>query len=340
MKKKNSRFRALMLCVAASLSLTSSVRALTYTNQNLEMMLCFRQSGTANPFDLEVNIGSVTKLIALPVGTTIPVANFSLAQLENAMASTSFENVGFSVTAASFAGDTTTLGTPVDTIWATIPRADPSSPNLPWTRQGKTVTAGAANPIYSIGSLAANFSRIHVSDPLVNDNFVVGIPPGNAYSCEGYLGSSGDINGSYFIVENLAIPPFTSPIVSDFFMEVPNNFADPLNGNAKTGLTDYLGYFTFSPSGALTFTRESHPTSSGPPPQPTLQISVTSTSSTISFDTTNGATYILLYTNFAGLSAPRDAWPTLGAPILGNGSTTNFTDSTATEGRIYSVTAH
>jgi hypothetical protein len=322
------------------LSLSSTARALTYTNQNLEMMLCFRQVGSANPYDLEVNLGSVTRLIALPTNSMITITQFTTAQLSNAMASLgTFDNTSFSVTASAFAGPTNSLGVAVDTLWATIPRTDPATANPPWTREIRTKLAGAANAIYSIGNLASTYSRTHVSDPLVNTSTAVGIPPGNPYSCEGYLGPGGDISGNYFVVENAAPSPFTDPIVSDLFMEVPLFYPDPLQNNATNGPTDYLGYFTLSPSGALTFTRQSSPTVPQPPPPPTLTISRTGQTSTISFGTTNGATYSLIYTNTSGLSVPRSAWPMLGNPITGNGGRTNFVDTTAAANRVYSVKA-
>ncbi|HXC98641.1 MAG TPA: hypothetical protein VN048_04815, partial [Verrucomicrobiae bacterium] len=248
MKTYNRLVCALALSIGTVFSLIPNARAttLTYTNAHLEMMLCFRQVGTANPFDLEVNLGSVTNLIALPAGTTITNTSYNFLQLSNAMGSSVLDNTEFSVTAAAFAGDTTSLAVAIDTVWATIPRSDPATPNAPWTRESRTITGGAASTIYDIGNLATEYSGLHVSDPLVNNNPVVGIPPGSAYSCEGDLGPAGDLNGSYFIVENYAPSPFTTAIVSDFFMEVPKDFADPLNGNATTGNTDYLGYFTFT----------------------------------------------------------------------------------------------
>jgi hypothetical protein len=256
------------------------------------------------------------------------------------MASTgTFENTSFSVTASAFAGPTNSMGVAVDTVWATIPRSDPATANPPWTRQIRTYTAGAANAIYSIGNLAATYSKNHVSDPLVNTSTAVGIPPGNPYSCESYLGPGGDVNGNYFVVENSSLSPFTSPIVSDFFMEVPLFFPDPLQDNATNGPTSYLGYFTFSPDGSLTFTRKSN-AAAPPPPAPTLSILRAGTTSTISFSTTNGATYSLIYTNPSGLSAPRSAWPMLGSPVIGTGGPTNFVDTTTAADRVYSVTAH
>jgi hypothetical protein len=102
----------------------------------------------------------------------------------------------------------------------------------------------------------------------------------------------------------------------------------------------YVGYFTADLSTGtphLTFTPA---VGSQPPPAPALTINRTGTTSTISFGTTNGATYNLIFTNTAGLAAPRSSWSPLGSSIIGTGGVTNFTDTTTDPSRVYSVTAH
>jgi hypothetical protein len=333
------RLRAAALLGLTILSIHASALALTYNIGNLEMMLCFRHAGGGNPLDLEVNIGPASNLIALTPGTSMMISNYSFIQLSNAVASGALDRVTFSVTASAFGGTTNPLNVANDTIFVTVPRMDPSVPNPPWTREDRGVIAGPASSIYSIGSLAARYSRLYASDPLSNVGQVVGIPPGNPYSCEGYLGVAGDLNGAYFVIENFAPSPFSAPVVSDFFMEVPEFFPDPLNNNATNGPTTYLGYFTFSPDGSLSFTRGKQEAPVPPPPSE-LQLARNSGTSIISFTTTNGATYSLIYTNLSGLSAPRSTWPVLGTPVLGTGGVTNFIDSSATAERVYSVVAH
>jgi hypothetical protein len=103
----------------------------------------------------------------------------------------------------------------------------------------------------------------------------------------------------------------------------------------------YKGYFTVDLSTGtphVTFTPATG--SAGAPPSPTLSIARAGTTSTISFGTTNGATYNLIFTNTAGLSAPRSTWIPVGSPIIGTGGVTNFTDTSSDPSRIYSVTAH
>jgi hypothetical protein len=103
----------------------------------------------------------------------------------------------------------------------------------------------------------------------------------------------------------------------------------------------YKGYFTLDLSTGtphLTFTPSS--SASTAPPAPTLTITQSGITNIISFGTTNGATYNLIYNTLSGLTSPRSTWPTLGSPIIGAGGVTNFTDTNVTSGRVYSVTAH
>jgi hypothetical protein len=95
-----------------------------------------------------------------------------------------------------------------------------------------------------------------------------------------------------------------------------------------------IGNFCLGANGVLTFT-----TSSPTPPAPDLQIARAGNVSTISFVTTNGVNYTLLYTNTAGLGTPVANWPSLPGTISGNNSTTNFTDTSADPDRVYRVKA-
>jgi hypothetical protein len=103
----------------------------------------------------------------------------------------------------------------------------------------------------------------------------------------------------------------------------------------------YKGYFTLDLSTGtphLTFTPSS--SASTAPPAPTLTITQSGITNIISFGTTNGATYNLIYNTLSGLTSPRSTWPTLGSSIIGTGGVTNFTDTVTGSGRVYSVTAH
>ncbi len=109
-----------------------------------------------------------------------------------------------------------------------------------------------------------------------------------------------------------------------------------------TAAYTYLGYFKFDLSTGtphVNFTPAGAPNTSQPT-APVLTITRTGATNFISFSATSSATYNLIYTNLSGLTAPRSNWFTLGSSITGANGVTNFTDSAATPGRVYSVTAH
>ena len=81
-----------------------------------------------------------------------------------------------------------------------------------------------------------------------------------------------------------------------------NPIVDPHTGT--NGLAYYVGYFELQLDGSMTFTREAASTTVAPPPAPMLSIARSGNVSSISFLSTNQATYTLLFTNTAGLTAP------------------------------------
>ncbi|HLP77693.1 MAG TPA: hypothetical protein VK327_12335 [Candidatus Paceibacterota bacterium] len=105
------------------------------------------------------------------------------------------------------------------------------------------------------------------------------------------------------------------------------------NGSTPT----QIGSFTLGANGVLTYNVFS-PTVPLPP-APTIFISRSGNTSSISFATTNGATYRLYYTNHTGLTAPLTNWPSLPTTITGNGSTNVMMDTTTDSDRFYRVSA-
>jgi hypothetical protein len=144
----------------------------------------------------------------------------------------------------------------------------------------------------------------------------------------------GDLGGSVFnfSVEQTCPGSFSNSVRADLYQSAPSggSYTDPTTGSKTT--VYYMGYFDLSPTGVLTFTRQVT--------VPTLTITRTGNSVTISFPCIGNATYSLIGTNASSLTAPRSTWPTLGSPILGNNGTTNFVDNTTSDGRVYAVTVH
>jgi hypothetical protein len=323
----------------AAACLAPSAWALTYSTTNLQMMLCFRQLNAPNSYDLEVNLGSLTNYLAIPVGNTVTLTQYTTAQLTNAIGST-FDNVEFSVTASAHYGQPPSTSYPSETAWVTYKRSNPAVQSTPFSRPLESSLALSGEQIVGIGDNANLYSGAHSLDPISNTSTAVEIPPANSQSCENNVGpgNTSKLHSTFTVqVGNRAPSPFASAIVSDFYQDIPTTYPDPLNNNVTSGPASYLGYFTFNQNGSMTFTRAAASTTPAAPPRVTLSIGRTGTASTISFVSSNSVTYKLFFTNSAGLTTPVSNWPSLSGTISGNGGTTNFQDVTSDAVRIYRV---
>ena len=281
---------------------------------------------------------------AVAIGNTITITNYTVAQLTNAMAGSNFANVEFSVCAGNNSPSTgASTNYPKGNMWVTYARTATNVQSTPYPRTTAASLVTAADVVVTLGSQAQLYSSIINPDPLANTATAVAIPPSASESCEGYIGpgAASTLQSSFTPqIGQYAPSPFVNAIVSDFYVDYPTKQHDPLNNNATTGNVSLLGYFTFFPNGMMTFTRQANVVVTTPPPAPVLTISQIGTTNIISFVTTNGATYTLLYNTLSGLTTARSSWPSLGSSIIGTGATTNFTDTNVTSGRVYSVTAH
>jgi hypothetical protein len=204
-------------------------------------------------------------------------------------------------------------------------------------------TIGAALP----GGTNANNNSSLVVEPVQNAYAQFNL---TARMGDRFNPTIGDLGGDgiSFNIEQMTPASFNSAAVADFYESAPapggrpgslTYYPDPISGSTTN--VYYVGHFDLSPSGELTFTREAAGTTPPPPPPPpVLGVAFNPTTATISFGTTNGATYTIIYTNFAGLTAPRTTWPVLGNPITGNGGTATIQDTLTAEGRVYSIIAH
>ena len=320
-----------MLALQAGVALlfVPCVHALTFSDSDLETMLDFRQKGTANPYDLEINLGCVTNFYGIPVGQTISVTNYTAAQLANAMAATTFENVEFSVCAGDYTEDTgASTNYPRGIMWITYPRSSFNTQSVPFARTASSLLISAAAEVNQLGDEAAFYSGINSPDPLANTSTAVAIPPGNAASCEKYLGpgNNSKLNGKFpQNIGQFAPNPFSTAIRSDFYVDYPTTNPDPLNNNAPSGVVSLIGYFTFNTDGTLTFTRQANTVSF--PTATTLTITQSGGVNTISFTSVANATYTLFYTDQAGLTNPRSTWTQAPGTITGDGTMKQFTDT-------------
>jgi hypothetical protein len=133
-----------------------------------------------------------------------------------------------------------------------------------------------------------------------------------------------------------------------------SNYGNP-NGSTSNGLPSTLDFYTVSQgsTGARTLTGTFSITSAGiltfsvnttkpTPPKPKIvNITRSSTASTIYFTTTNGGsftyTYTLRYTNSSGLKTSVSSWPALTTTVTGNGLTNTLTDTSTTSNRFYLI---
>jgi hypothetical protein len=147
-----------------------------------------------------------------------------------------------------------------------------------------------------------------------------------------------DFNGTLGSdVDNTTPASFNSAVRSDLYQVCPSGTIDPIT-HSTGPLAYYVGYFQFNPDGTMTFTRGTTNSVVTIPPPQIVSINRTANVSTISFTTTNGATYSLYYTNAAGLGTPVAGWPSTGS-VAGDGTTKSLSDTTTDGVRFYRVGA-
>ena len=355
MKNCRANWFYIILMLLGLIASPQMTKAQSFTNVvNGDLLAGFRKEGSSQGTnELVVYIGNITNYLMMSAGSSITVPNVNAARLTDSFGN-GFTNIQWSVFSANFK-ETRTFNTalgnfPPSTLWYTIPRTSFSSQSTPPPRADINFQAEVATSMKSVDTGATSISSAINMTNVDNNLLLVREPIQDIYSASlltvfiedsAQNPSLGDFGGQAFSysVEDTNLPPFTSTVRADLY-EVPpapvgtNIYVDPISGSTTSAY--WVGYFDFATSGTITFTRAS----ASAPPAPTLTIGRTNSTSTISFATTSGATYSLIYTNLSGLTSARSNWPTLGSSIIGNGGTTNFTDSTASPSRVYSVTAH
>jgi hypothetical protein len=291
-----------------------------------------------------VNIGTITNFEALASGTTIPITNYTPAQLLLAFPD-GFTNLSWSVCSA-FQGTPPWAGFQSTTLWYTIPRTNPGTQSSPPDRYSQSTQSGIRQNILGLDSGAATISASLGASNANNTLVLVREPVWDGVSqfrneLTWWISGRGASLYSGFGLpenaENTTPANFTSAQISDLYRARPTGYADPETG-LSSGSGYYLGYFTLNPDGTMSFTRAS--ASAPPPPATTLSIARAGNNSTISFATANGATYTLYFTNAGGLTSPLSTWPTSSTTVTGDGTTRSFLDTTTDPARVYRVGAH
>jgi hypothetical protein len=332
MNQKRALFHRKATLLTAAIGVTASAYAgFQYTARDL--VFGFRTDGGGTP-EVTINAGQVSTYYSLPVGQTITVSNINTAILLAAFPD--LNNLSWSAAAdVRTTGDATY---PIETDWVTAPRTDLNTQSTPWSVNSRFTQA---NPNAKIDGIAGNADLGAVSygnqvpTGPTNSSTAVVIPEGVVpYAYSYFMGANGNYSATFpGSVETQTGPNFTTggqPVRADFYQRVPNSGGGPAT---------YLGYFEFSPSGAMTY--HSGPSQSTTVPRPTITaVTRVGTTTTVSFTTVSGGQYSLRYTNSAGLMAPVSTWPTSSSPISGNGSINSIPDVTGDDQRYYSISAH
>jgi len=305
-------------------------------------MVGFRKTSPAENYEMVANLGNITNFLSAPPGTPIPINNYTRQQLTN-MCPDNLGKLLWNVWATfGVSGQplTNAFGSfPIKSCWYTVPRTNVNVQTTPVNRfpfsnagtvqqQMLGAQSGANTVSVELGATNVyNYAQV-VLEPSSFD-------PGNNLTT--YIGDSsnpsyGDWGGatfSTFTVENTTPSSFTTPSVSDFYLNVPtsgNLLVDPLTGST-TGKADYLGYFTLNTDGTMTFTRAS---ASGAP----AAGSVTSLTGTNGF-----APLQVVFTNTATGNITNWIWNFGNGTIITNITGGNVTNTySSASGGTYTVT--
>jgi hypothetical protein len=294
-----------------------------------EVLLGFRQAGGSS--EMEVNLGPATNYMNLAPGAQFVVSALDTNRLAQVFAE--LNGVSWSVAGTQHFPDATQA--PFNTIWVTRPRSNLATQSKPWVR---LTEGGFGSPSAKIESMAQNAASYSTAAPgAVSWTNTVILPAGDRHSYGNWITGQGNFGSFPGTVEKVTPADFTmagQPVAADFYLLLPGSAAD---GTLNTPGT-FLGYFTFQPSGIMTFTAAGG--SVTPPAQPQITaIQRTNGVTSVSFTTEANATYSLLGVGDAGLATTVTNWPALGAAVPGTGQTVTVPDASGDPTRFYSVRA-
>jgi len=313
-----------------------------FSAHNGDLLAGFRKTGVhqAN-YEVVVNVGNITNFLNLQAGSTIDITNYIPSQLSDAFSD--YNSLQWSVS-SSFPGLARWAGFPSSTIWYTVPRANPGTQSQPPARSATAGQQSTRQAVFGLGTGAMFISSNLGASNADNNVFLVREPINDPSDLTSFIG--GLFNGTLgtfqdtlpLSVENTTASSFTSAVVSDLYQSCPSGTTDPITG-LTSGAAYFVGSFQLNHDGTMSFTRAS---ASTPPPTPepaVLSVTRSGTISTISFASTNGATYTLFFTNSSGLTTPISNWPSSPSKLTGNNATMSFQDTTTDPDRLYRVIA-
>lgn len=339
MRTLHFKFTVLAALAAVMLPVLANAQYFDYSSSGsgrAALLAGFRKPGVAS-YELVVNLGNVTNLLAQPEGSTTAIGSFSPSQLTAAIGT--YGSLSWSVM-GTYKGPefNSWAGYRGSTIWFTLPRSSVGTQTTPPARRSYSSQTSVMNSVDSIGTGAASISVSLGTADSNNTTNLVREPAGNGNGLSLFMDQPGTglLDNMPATIENVTPSSFVSAVRSDLYQSVPTSYNDPVTGT-NNGSAYYVGYFTLNTDGTMTFTRAS---STVTPPAPQIvKITRSGNDSTVFFTTTNGFTYSLRYTNSAGLTAPVANWPVLGITATGDGTTNQLTDTTADVNRFYRVSA-
>ena len=160
----------------------------------------------------------------------------------------------------------------------------------------------------------------------------VSIDPGGTYRLASYdyIVSGGGLNGG-------AIPQFGGYVPFKVEQTIPGSFGFwqiVPSGASPRPAASYVGTFSIDATGSLSFTAGPAAVSVTPPN--ITAIARVGTLNTVSFTTTVGGNYYLLYTNSIAGGGP-GAWPVVSGPVTGTGGNQSLTHTATDTTGFYSV---
>lgn len=313
----------------AVLALLPALPARAWTYNDGDVLLIFRESAIPgqypSPFnDVEFDLGSVTNFLGKTNGYTATVTGWTLSQVTSVYGPdlTGVSLILVAATSPTNASPTAYFSAALpQNLWLngvepyhTAYNVSPSVWQSFWTkinsigtRPGLYLPANQQTASYSFSpSSVLSYDRIVSSDNNVK------------------AGTQNTINTDW-LPQFGGTAPFTVEGVapgSFGFLAVTTTTTTP------KPLDTYIGTFTITAGGGLTFT-------AGPPPPVITSVSRSGNTSTVSFNTVLSGNYSLIYTNTFG--GPSTNWPVVGSSLVGDGNNNSLTHSSPDSNGFYRV---
>lgn len=304
--------RFFLIAFAALAGLAApQARAWNYTNG--DVLLVFRNAQSST-YDVEYDLGNVSQFLNHTNGYTVTVGGWNSADVLNVLGGQNGPGLT-GISAALFAVTSATNATP--TAWVTG-----IEPNYyAYGDNAADWNSSYYNNISTIGNRPEN------NNVPVADTNAYSISPTGKYKFSSYEYILDGGGSSYLVAQLGGNVPFTVeqtiPGSLDFWA------VQPLEAGGVSPADKFVGTFTISSNGVLTFT-------AGPGPANVQGIARSGSVSSVDIATTVGINYQLVGSSQLG---PNAAWSTVGSSLTGDGYNHALTETNSASARFYRVTA-